>query len=122
MSEILATFLEEELKPNLTEEGTFSEVIQEEYLDFKGRIDRDYICRKLGIHLSKQSFRKTVKQTLGRTEFTLVEVHSSVSLEEFETLYEFGVYRPREWVGQLFKKTGKLLTRSDAVNFILRVK
>lgn len=121
MSAELKLFLETVILPGYDKSSlTLEPQLQEEYLTPEGWLDRYYICKVKGIHLSTPTFRKGVKQVLGNVVFNKTSVESNISKEEFLALYKFGKLPDiRSWVGYVYNKTGKVVKREDVFKWVL---
>ncbi|ASV43579.1 hypothetical protein [Vibrio phage JSF12] len=121
MANVVEKFLEDNIKPYLGHEMTFPAHIQEAYLTSSGWLDKAFISDLLGITVSNNTFRKSVKQVFGTVDFAKQPVVETLSREEFfGTVYRFGGARHcREWVLIAFNKTGKVAKRETILNWIV---
>ena len=116
----LKAFCEQSLEGYNSEDNTFPPHIQEEFLTEKGFLDKDYLCKKANVHLCLDSFKSAVKQVFGTVKFNTTVEGSTLTKDEFSSLYEFGKFtNMREWIGYSYEKTGKLVARKDLYNYVL---
>lgn len=117
----LVEFMEKNMLPKYDPEcQVFTPEIQEEYLTEAGWIDRDYICGKLKVSLSMDSFRKAVKQVFGVAQFVQIPQFSNMTQREFNKIYEFGKFNNmRSWIGYAYATTGKIICRNDVYDYVL---
>lgn len=100
-------------------DGTFAPHIQEEYL-VNGSFDIPYLSFKYKIPCSRKVGNDTVNSLFGTIKFPTKEYDNEVSKEEFEQYYEFGLYRNvRGWIGHMYAKTGKLLTKAKLFEYLV---
>lgn len=102
--------------------GMFENYVVEEYIikhgKFKGQIDVPYLCRKERI--SHKRVRDEIKKVFGKDKFPFESDQSGeVSKQQFLEHYEFGEYpNVREWIGHLYRATGKTITREKLFQYL----
>lgn len=117
---MLKEFLEQQLLPlYAADSNSFPPHIQEEFLTKEGYLSKDHICTITSTRMSTSSFRKIVKQVFGEAEFSSEKVLNELSKAEFMAMYEFGKFASvKSWIGYSYEKTGKVITRENALNWI----
>lgn len=109
----LAGFSQSNLPPN----------IQEEYLDEEGKVDWHYVGQSLDKRISASSGNSALNTACGFSKFIRTENTNEVTFEEFSTLYAFGEFKNvRGWIGLVFARTGKLLTRKVLFKYLDRLR
>jgi hypothetical protein len=104
-----------ELAKSLRKDGSFPPHIQEEFLNDNGTLNYQYIGALTGVAISRPKFDAKILPIFGRVSFVYKKkVKSTITPEEFLELYEFGRYPSvRQWIGAVYRLTGKTLTRRD---------